>query len=153
MRGFDRDEVRTFLEMIVADFEEIVRENAQLRREGERLTRDVEAYRGKEHSIHETMTTAQGIMDDLKQTAMKESECIVAAAEVQSEKIIYEAEARRADLQHRISQMQHISRRVEIDLRKTLEGYLSMLDAFRDWPNTIDEGRVAALPEDEEDKR
>ena len=37
VRGFDRDEVRAFLDMVIADFEDVVRQNAQLRRDNERL--------------------------------------------------------------------------------------------------------------------
>ncbi len=130
VRGYDRDEVRTFIEMIVADFEDVVRENAQLRRESERLTRELESYKGRESSIHETMTTAQSVVQDLKHTAVKESECIVASAEAQADKLLREAETRRAELQARVSQMEHMRRQVEIDLRKTLEGYLNMLEAL-----------------------
>jgi cell division initiation protein len=131
LRGFDREEVRAFLEMIVSDFEEIVRENAQLRRETERLMRDLEDCRSKEHTIQETMTTAQGVVEELKHTAMKEAEIIVAAAEVQAEKTLQEAEARRADLSNEITQMQHIRRQIEVELRRTLEGYLSLLDTHQ----------------------
>ncbi|MFQ5514278.1 MAG: DivIVA domain-containing protein [Myxococcota bacterium] len=130
IRGYDREEVQTFLEMIVGDFEDIVRENAQLRRENERLSRDLESYRGKEQSIQQTMTTAQGVVDDLKQTAVKESECIVAAAEIQAEKIVREAQARKADLSNEIRQIEYVRRQAELDLRKTLEGYVSMLDTL-----------------------
>jgi len=68
---------------------------------------------------------------ELKHTAIKESELIVAAAEVQAEKVLQEVEARRADLESEIRQMQHIRRQVEVDLRKVLEGYESMLDAYQ----------------------
>ena len=34
MRGFDREEVRTFLDIVLSDFEDVVRENAKLRRDG-----------------------------------------------------------------------------------------------------------------------
>ena len=137
VRGFDREEVRTFLEMIIADFEDTVRENAQLRRETERLTRELDGYRGKEHNIHEAMTTAQGIADDLKHTALKEAECVVAAAELQARKIVQEAEVRKNDLDGEIGQLQQLRRQVGIELQKTLEGYLEMLASYGQGERTL----------------
>jgi cell division initiation protein len=149
LRGFDREEVRAFMELIVSDFEGIVRENAQLRRETERLTRELAGYRGKEQNIQSTMTTAQGVVEELKHTALKESELIVAAAEVQAEKIMQEAETQRADLSSQITQMRHIRRQVETDLRKTLEGYLSLLEAYQTAQPPPDPNRGQPPPEGE----
>ena len=44
VRGFDRDEVRTFLDMVISDFEDVVRENAELRRDTERMVRELRNY-------------------------------------------------------------------------------------------------------------
>jgi cell division initiation protein len=132
VRGFDRDEVEAFLETVVADFEELVRENAQLRREGERLTREVESLRARERMIQETLTTAQGVVDQLKRTAIKESENIVVDAELRAEKVLAEARQRRAELSHEIAELRHTRARLDTDLRKTLDGYARLIDAFQD---------------------
>jgi cell division initiation protein len=132
LRGFDRDEVDAFLETVVADFEELVRENAQLRREAERLAREVDSLRGREQMIQETLTTAQSVVDNLKRTAVKESEAIVVDAELRAEKILSEARQRRADLSHEIAELRHTRTRLDSDLRKTLDGYIRLIDAFQD---------------------
>jgi len=132
LRGFDRDEVDAFLETVVADFEELVRENAQLRREAERLTREVDALRGREKMIQETLTTAQGVVDQLKRTAIKESETILVDAELRAEKLMTEARQRRADLSQEIAELRHTRTRLDSDLRKTLDGYARLIDAFQD---------------------
>lgn len=130
-RGFDVEEVRTFLEVVVGDFEEVVRENAQLRREAERLARELDSYRSREQTIQQTLTTAQTIVDELKRTAVKESEVLVAEAELKSEKLMQEVREERARLMTEISEMRHMRSQLEIDLSKTLEGYLSLIEAFR----------------------
>jgi cell division initiation protein len=132
LRGFDRDEVDAFLETVVADFEELVRENAQLRREAERLAREVETLRGREKTIQETLTTAQGVVDQLKRAAIKESETIVVEAELRAEKILTDARQRRADLSHEIVELRHARARLDSDLRKTLDGYIRLIDAFQE---------------------
>jgi cell division initiation protein len=130
-RGFDPGEVEAFLEAVVSDFEAVVRENAHLRREAEQLAREVEHLRGRELAIQETLMTAQQVVEQLKHTAIKESEVLVSEAQIQAEKLLREAEARRSDLQREIIELSQIRDRAEMEARKGLEGYLSMIDAFR----------------------
>ena len=130
MRGFDRGEVSAFLDTVVADFEDVVRENAQLRREAERLARELDAYRSREKTIQDTLTTAQTIVDQLKRTAIKESESIVVDAELRAEKLLSEARERRAELGNEIREQRHLRQRLEADLRRTLESYGKLIDAF-----------------------
>jgi cell division initiation protein len=132
LRGFDRSEVEAFLEAVVSDFEEVVRENAQLRREAERLGRELDAYRSREQTIQATLTTAQQIVEELKHTAIKEAEVKVGQAEMEAEKLVREAEDRRASVHKEITELRHLRSRAEADLRRTLEGYLSLIDAHRE---------------------
>jgi cell division initiation protein len=130
MRGFDRDEVSAFLDTVVADFEDVVRENAQLRREAERLARELDAYRAREKTIQDTLTTAQSLVEQLKRTAIKESESIVIDAELRAEKLLAEAREQRATLANEIREQKHLRQRLEADLRRTLESYGKLIDAL-----------------------
>jgi cell division initiation protein len=132
LRGFDPGEVHAFLEAIVADYEVLVRENAQLRREIDGAQRNVEALRSREHTIQETLATAQNVVDQLKRTAVKESEVIVGEAEIRADRILREAEEKRAHTSREIIELRHIRNRVETDLRKVLDGYLSLIESFRE---------------------
>ena len=128
LRGLDPDEVRAFLETLVADFDQVVRENAELRREAERLSREIATYHSREQMIQDTLTTAQGVVKQLKQTALKEAEVLVSEAEVRAEKVLKEAETRRADLTSEISDLKQIRERVAIELRNVLMGYLRFVE-------------------------
>ena len=130
LRGFDRHEVEAFLETVVADFEEIVRENAQLRREAERLGRELELHKSRERNIQDTLTTAQGVVDQLKRTAMKEAEVMITEAEVRSEKLLKQADERRAELTREVAELRHLRGRLAADLRHTLGSYATMVDAY-----------------------
>ncbi len=130
--GYDRDEVDAFLETVVADCEELVRENAQLRRDSERLARELDSFRGREKMIQDTLTTAQGAVDQLRRTAVKESEALLVEAEMRAEKTLEEARQRRAELTHEIAELRHTRARLDTDLRKTLDGYRRLIDAFQD---------------------
>ncbi|MFQ5698853.1 MAG: DivIVA domain-containing protein [Myxococcota bacterium] len=128
-RGLDADEVYAYLQTVVADFEEVVRENASLRREAERLAREVEGFSRRERALQDTLTTAQGVADQLTRTAVKESEVIVSEAEIRAEKLLRDSEIRRAEIAREISDLRKLRIRAELDLRHTLEGYLQLIDA------------------------
>jgi cell division initiation protein len=131
-RGLDPDEVHAFLETVVADFEEVVRENAQLRREAERLARDLDGFRSRERTLQDTLTTAQTVSDQLRRTAIKEAEVKVSEAEVQAESLLRDAEVRRSDVIREISELRQLSERVELEVRRNLESYLRMLDSLKE---------------------
>ncbi len=134
LRGFDSHEVEVFLATVVEDFEEIVRENAQLRRDAERLAREVDDHRSRERNLQDTLTTAQGVMDQLKRTAVKEAEVMITEAEVRSEKLLRASDVRRAELAGEIAEMRYLRDRLTSDLRRTVEGYASMIDAYDSLP-------------------
>jgi cell division initiation protein len=146
-RGFDPREVEVFLESVVADFEAVVRENSELRRELERLARELESYRGRERVIQETLTTAQTVVDELRRTAVKESEVVITSAEMRAEQLLRQAEEQRAELAREIAELRHVRSRVEADVRKTLEGYLSLVDGFREGREARANGARRALDE------
>jgi cell division initiation protein len=149
LRGFDPDEVNVFLEAVVTDFEEVVRENAKLRREAERLASELESFRGRERTIQETLTTAQTVVDQLKRTAVKESEVLVTGAELRAEQLLRHAEKARGALQHEVLQLRQLRARVDLDLRRTLEGYLKIVDSFRDASEAADDLVEDAEPLDD----
>jgi cell division initiation protein len=127
-RGLDADEVRAFLETLVGDFDQVVRENAELRREGERLVRELAGYQSREQLIQDTLTAAQGVVKQLKQTAMKEAEVLVSEAEVRAERMLKDSELRRADLTTEIADLKQMRERVALELRNVLNGYLRFVE-------------------------
>ena len=143
LRGYDPIEVEAFLETVVADFEEVVRENAQLLRESERLARELDTHRGREQNIQQTLSTAQGVVDNLQRTAMKEAEVLVSEAELRAEKLLVEASARRNNVELEIAELKHLRNRLSAEVRQTVERYLSMMEVYDDAHCS------AALPIDE----
>ncbi len=143
MRGYDSDEVETFMETVVADFEEVVRENAKLRREAERLARELDAHRSREKNLQDTLTTAQDMVEQLKRTAVKEAEVMMSQAEVKVEKIIQEAEGRRSEVDREVAELRHLRQRLAADLRSTLQGYMNLIGAYED----AREGRTRPAPQ------
>ena len=149
LRGYDAAEVEAFLETVVSDFEDVVRENAQIRRDGERTARELDAHRGREKNIQQTLTTAQGVVDHLKRTAVKEAEVLVSEAELRCEKLLAEARAQRNQVELEIAELRHMRGRLSSEVRQTVNRYLSLMDAYDDAHRSASEPIQEVDPEPE----
>ena len=88
MRGYETREVENFLEMVAAEFEELIRENGKLKEKLARLTNQLDELRQREQTLKETMITAQKVTGDMKMAARKEAELIISEAELKAERTI-----------------------------------------------------------------
>lgn len=147
-RGLDPSEVETFLRLVAEDFEALVRECEGLREKVRTLEARVDDLSANEHALRKTLLTAQALTEDLKHTAVKESELMISEAEVKGEKILDAAHRRAAKLAEDIREMKALRGRLGAALRVTLETHLSLLDTLTETPAEEDpvlEGKVAYL--------
>src|SRR5579871_5884861 len=119
-RGFTRREVEAFLELMAAEFEEVVKENIQLKEESKRNQLKLEQYQERERTLQETMVTAQRISEDLKDAAKKESEIILADAENQAEKIVQNAHLKLVQVVDDINELKRQRVQFESQVRSIL---------------------------------
>jgi cell division initiation protein len=81
LRGFDKDDVTTFLQEAAEGFDHAMRENERLRMEIVRLEASLNQYREMEGGLKSTLMSAQKIADDMRETAQKEAERLIREAE------------------------------------------------------------------------
>ncbi len=92
LRGFDVDEVYSFLELIREELEELLRENASLKEQINRADNQLQEYKNMEVTLRETLMTAQQMVEDYKTNARKEAELILKEAELKADNMIKEAQ-------------------------------------------------------------
>ena len=93
MRGFDPDEVNSFLEMVASEFESIIKQDNELSGQVKNLEQKVEHYVTIEKTLNETLITAQRATDEARLNAQKEAELIIKDAQIRAGR--YEDESRR----------------------------------------------------------
>ncbi len=86
-RGYDRQEVETFLEMVSEDVESLLKDYNKLRDELKKCESQLADFRENERAIQQTIMTTQKVSDDLKRNAQRESDLILSEAKVAAEKI------------------------------------------------------------------
>ena len=91
LRGYNPEEVDEFLDEIVADYEELYRENANLKEKLDNVNEQIEHYAKIESTIQNTLLLAQNAADQAKSTAEKEAELVVKSANETAQRIVDKA--------------------------------------------------------------
>jgi len=122
-RGFDPQEVDTFLENVAADYETVLRENASLK---EQLSGYEERSRGvteTEKMLKDTLVMAQRLADEMKESAKREAQLVAREASLNGEKLMEEARVEEAKLRTEIQALNRARRQLVEDLRATMKRY------------------------------
>ncbi len=126
-RGFDTDEVESFLEVLARDFEELVQENNNLRNRITSLEEQIQEYRRKEAGIHEALLSVERYGEEARSTVERETELMIREARVQAESIIREANIKVMKIHEQITRLQHEKQRFIAQYRAALEAQKQLL--------------------------
>ena len=127
-RGFDVEEVYAFLEVIREEMEDLLRENATLKENAQRLENQIKEHRDMETTLRETLLTAQQMVEDYKTNARKEAELVVKEAELKADSILKESQEKVIKIHEDIVDLKGIRRHFKEEVKRLVEGHLKMLD-------------------------
>jgi len=88
VRGYDKDEVRAFLENISDEFEKLQYENEKMNAEIELLKNEVNEYRKIEKNLQKTLLKAQESSTKSVDSAKKQTALMIKEAELKAAQII-----------------------------------------------------------------
>lgn len=127
-RGFDIEEVYGFLEIIREEMEDLLRENASLKENAQRLENQIKEYRDMETTLRETLLTAQQLVEDYKTNARKEAELVVREAELKADSVLKEAQEKVIKIHEDIVDLKGIRRHFKEEIKRMVESHLKMLE-------------------------
>ncbi len=131
LRGLDPKEVEAFLDLVAAEFEEVVRETLAAKDEIRRKSARIEEFREREKTLQETMVTAQKATEDIKQAAKRQAEIVVSEAELEAERIVQGAHARLLQLVDEIGELKRQRAQFEAGIRSIVDAQLKLLEVFQ----------------------
>ncbi|GAA0105621.1 DivIVA domain-containing protein [Paraclostridium sordellii] len=94
IRGYREDEVDEFLDIVKEDFENLYRENSDLKEKIRMYNDQINKYENIEETLKATLITAQTAAEDTCSAAHKKAKIIVEEAELRSRQIIEQANNR-----------------------------------------------------------
>ena len=119
-RGYDPVAVDAFLELVSEDMAALVMRIAALEERLHATQSTVEDYRQMEQALKETMGTAQRQADEARDAATREVELMKREAQIESDRLLAEAELRKTTLEQRIEELA----RNERDFLRRLKAFL-----------------------------
>jgi cell division initiation protein len=127
-RGFDVEEVFAFLEVIREEMEDLLRDNASLKENVQRLDSQIREYKDMETTLRETLLTAQQLVEEYKTNARKEAELLVKEAELRADTMLKEAQEKVIKIHEDIVDLKGIRRHFKEEIKRLVEGHIKMLE-------------------------
>ena len=127
-RGFDVQEVDTFLEDLAEDYETLLKENQLLKEQLQALEERARGLEDRERALQETLVTTQRVTEEMKESARREAALLVREAELRGEKTVQAAQTSEAAIQAQVTALKRMRRQLAEGLRTTIEMYQRLLD-------------------------
>jgi len=126
--GIDPEEVASFLNLVADDYQQMVRDNEQLRDNVLQLEKRNDELASGEKILRETLVSAQAMAEKLRETAVAESEVLLSTAELRAEKIVDASHRRAATLSEEIRELMGLRKRFASSLRATIDTHLGLIE-------------------------
>jgi cell division initiation protein len=93
LKGFDQEEVRSFMIAVAEEIEELSRQNEVYRQEIDSLRELLADYQERDKILKNTLVTAQKTSESMTTNAKKEAELIIKEAEFKASKVMEHAQS------------------------------------------------------------
>ena len=126
--GYQRQQVREFLERVADEREEILRDMQAMRDELGKKDKRIEELQTTEMELKRTVIAAERIANELKENAKREADLIVQEAEQRKREILRETEERLARSRADLARLDREQKLFREQFRGTLEAFSRSLD-------------------------
>ena len=90
-RGYNEEEVDEFLDKVIKDYEQLYRENIEIKENLDRLNSKLEHFQHMENTLNNTLIIAQETAEEVKFNAKRTTELMIKEAEVHAQRLVDEA--------------------------------------------------------------
>lgn len=137
-RGYDEDQVNEFLDLVIKEFEILLREKKELEERIAQSSEKLGHFTNIEESLSRTIIVAQETADEVKANAKKEAQLIIKEAEKNADRIINEALAKSRRITMEIDELKKQASIYRARFRTLLEAQLEILQND-DWDRVTDQ--------------
>jgi cell division initiation protein len=132
LRGYDREEVQSFLNFVSEELEKLVNEVSKLREENAAVKATLGDLSERERILKETLFTAQKLSEDMKEEAKKEGRLVLREAELRGQRLMEQAQKKVGQLEESIRGLKMERESFERKLRSILEQHLRLMEMHRE---------------------
>lgn len=132
LRGYDSEEVDTFLEVVGDRLEDLVKENLGLKEKVQLLQARLETLEGREQAVQDALVSAQALRKEVQDQTRNDAEVLKSQAEREIDLLRREAEseleARFVEAQDLMNERRRALEDLERNRRKFLKAFRSLLE-------------------------
>ncbi|MFT8320761.1 MAG: DivIVA domain-containing protein [Bacillus sp. (in: firmicutes)] len=136
-RGYDEDEVNEFLDQVIKDYENIIREKKAMEERLNELTDRIGHYNNIEETLNKSIVVAQEAAEEVKRNAQKEAKLIIKEAEKNADRIINESLSKARKIALEIEELKKQSKVFRTRFKMLIEAQLDMLNND-DWDHLLE---------------
>lgn len=131
-RGYDEDEVDEFLDMVIADYEQIYKENIDLREILTKSEGNVDRYKDLEDTLKNALVVAQHTSDSLKVNAEKEARLIIQEANAKVEQMVADSQNKLEKMVEEYERLKNRFNMFKVKLRSFMEMQMAMIEGYEE---------------------
>lgn len=132
LRGFERESVSSFLELITSQMEDLVRENTELKEACILKDRELEQHRKVEPALNNTLVNTRKMLNEYRVTTQAEIRNLKQKAEADASRTIADAHDKAAKIHADISDLNKYKKQLQIQLKLIIDNHLNMLALLND---------------------
>ena len=126
-RGYNEEAVDEFLDKVIKDYEQLYRENIEVKENLERLNSKLEHFQQMESTLHNTLIIAQETAEEVKLNAKKTTELMVKEAEIQAQRLVDEAANKVRRMAYEYEGLQKQDQVYRLRIRNLVQAQLDLL--------------------------
>lgn len=130
MRGFDPDEVKAFLIAIASDFEELVKENVELRAQKSVIMEELQNYKKLEDSLRSLVAQAEKAATESTESLKKTAQIVEREAAAKAQQILNEATQEMGRAKGKLAEVKNLRETIVKTIRTILTAQLDMLSSL-----------------------
>ncbi|HLR14908.1 MAG TPA: DivIVA domain-containing protein [Bacillota bacterium] len=147
-RGYDEDEVNSFLDQIIKDYEITIRDRNELEQKVKELEEKIGHFSNIEDTLNRSILVAQETAEEVKSNARKESKLIIKEAEKNADRIVNEALSETRQIYLENEDVKKQAKVFRTRLKMLIEAQLDLIGS-EDWEHLFEEAEDEAEQEAE----
>ena len=127
-RGYSREEVHDYLDMVASELEEALKKNLELEQKITAMNERLSAYARMESILQETLITTQKAAEETRIAADKKAGAMISEAQLHAQRIANDAKEQILKVQREVFDLTNQRDNFILSFKSLLETQLSLLD-------------------------
>lgn len=128
IRGYDPDEVNTFLEIIADEFDQLLKQNEELNARVTQMQKKLQDYQQIEKSLQQTLLAAQETSSRAMEASKRQAVLLIKEAELKAKQIIEKAQEEARAIHNSVLELEERKKTLITRLKAIINAQIQLLN-------------------------